>query len=129
MRYLHSTSRKESFADMRDLRAKVERYAIERLKDEMAEAEKSGEVGIATEHAAHLIVEYERNLAAITQATPTVTTAIRAVDAIDDVRAFAYRVEFNKIDELQEAGKLTRASARKMRDNVALMQLELEGAI
>ena len=129
LRYLHSTSRKESFADMRDLRAKVERYAIERLKDEMAEAEKSGEVGIATEHAAHLIVEYERNLAAITQATPTVTTAIRAVDAIDDVRAFAYRVEFNKIDELQEAGKLTRASARKMRDNVALMQLELEGAI
>ena len=92
-------------------------------------AEVDADEGITTEHAAHLIVEYERNLAAMAQTSPTVTTAIKAVDAVDDVRAFAYKVELNKIDELQEAGKLSRASARKMRDNVALMELELQGAI
>ena len=127
LRILHAKRNDENHADMRDLRIKVERYAIDRLKDEMAEVD--ADEGITTEHAAHLIVEYERNLVAMAQTSPTVTTAIKAVDAVDDVRAFAYKVELNKIDELQEAGKLSRASARKMRDNVALMELELQGAI
>ncbi len=127
LRLMHQKTQDENSSEMRDLRVKVERYAIDRLKDEMAEV--GDTQGITTEHAAHLIVEYERNLAAITQSVPTVTTAIRAVDAVDDVRAFAYRVELNKIDELQEASKLSRQSARKMRDNVALMELELQGAI
>ena len=127
LRLMHRKGSHESSAEMKNLRVQVERYAIERLKDEMAEV--GDTEGITTEYAAHLIVEYERNLAAITQAVPTVTTAIRAVDAVDDVRAFAFRVELNKIDELQESGKLSRQSARKMRDNVALMELELQGAI
>ena len=127
MPIMHVKSKDDDLSKMRALRVQVERYAIERLKEEMSSANPND--GLNTENAAQLIVEYERNLSAITQATPTVTTAIRAVNATDDVRAFAYSVELNKIDELQESGVLSRASARKMRDNVELMKLELQGAI
>ena len=108
---------------VKDLSVRIEKEALDYLKDEM---EKSN---VPTENAAKIIIEYERNIAIAEDGTPSVTTAIRAVNATEDVRAFAYRVERNKIDELQESGKLSRQSARKMRDNVALMELELSNAI
>ena len=108
---------------VKDLSVRIEKEALDYLKDEM---EKSN---VPTENAAKIIIEYERNISIAENGTPSVTTAIRAVNATEDVRAFAYRVERNKIDELQESGKLSRQSARKMRDNVALMELELSNAI
>ncbi len=109
--------------EVKDLRVRIEKEALDYLKDEMEKE------SVPTENASKIILEYEHNISYALNGSPSVTTAIRAVDATEDVRAFAYMVERDKIDELCESGKLSRKSASKMRDNVALMELELSNAI
>lgn len=113
----------ESNSEVKLLRIAVERYVVDRLKTEM-------ELGtVYPEDAAKIVVDYERSLASLTRPAPTVTTAIINASDVEDVREVAFLIELNKIDELQEIGRLSRKNAQKMRDNVTLMQLEQTGAI
>lgn len=109
--------------EVRQIKVECERYALDCLKTEMAMG------AVQAEYGARIVVDYERTIASLTRPAPTITTAIKTQDATDDVRAFALKVELNKIDELQESGALSRKNAMKMRDNVALMELERAGAI
>lgn len=109
--------------EVRQFTMVIERYALDRLKEEMAESY------ITTEHAAKIVLEYERHIAALSQKNLTVTKVIRANDEVDEVRAYAYRCELDAIEDLQEQGKLPKGAYRRMRENVSVMQLELNDAI
>lgn len=123
LRKAFGVSLSEFDAKVRQLTIVVERYALEKLKDEMQHTY------IKTEHAAKIIFEYERHIAALSQKSMTFTKVIKANDDVDEVRAFAYRCEIDSIEELQEQGKLSRSAYRRLRENVSIMQLELNDAI
>ena len=106
------------------IRCEATKYAIEKLRESMFEDDE-----VLTEHAAKILLELETNLVARTATLPTVTSQIRIEDALEEVKALAYEIEIDKIAELQRSEKLSKAGAKRMRQNVGLMQLELSDAI
>lgn len=114
---------KEDSTKFKNLRIASERYALSRMKEQVKNE------FINTELASKVVLEYEKSLTSMTQSLPSVTVAIDAIDASADVQLYAYSIELDKIHELQESGKLSRSNAKKMRENVTLMQLELQDAI
>lgn len=109
--------------ELRRLRINSEKYVVDKLKDKMASED------IEAEKLSRLIIAYEANIASLSKRNPSVTSTIEAGEAIDDVKAYAYELELDKIAELQQNEKISRNVARKMRENVQLMQLELNNAI
>lgn len=125
--YIMSTfltkKKKKSTTELRNLRIKSENYALRFMKEQVKNE------FVNTELASKVVLEYERSLTSLTQTMPSVTVAIDAIDASTEVQMYAYTIELDKIHELQETGKLSRSNAKKMRENVSLMQLELQDAI
>lgn len=115
--------KKKDISQFRELRIISEKYAISKMKEQVKND------FVNTEYASKVVLEYEKSLTSLTQSMPSVTTAIDAIDASTEVQLYAYSIELDKIHELQESGKLSRSSAKKMRENVSLMQLELQDAI
>lgn len=125
--YIMSTfltkKKKKSTTELRNLRIKSENYALRCMKEQVKNE------FVNTELASKVVLEYERSLTSLTQTMPSVTVAIDAIDASTEVQMYAYTIELDKIHELQETGELSRSNAKKMRENVSLMQLELQDAI
>ncbi len=107
----------------RKIRSLASSYAVQKLKDLMLE-----DNNVQTEDAAKIVIELETLIMTQTSTLPSVTSQIRVGDALDDVKALAYEIELDAISELQQKGELSRAGAKRMRENVALMQLELNDA-
>ena len=61
--------------------------------------------------------------------SPSVSTVIRAADRTEDIRRFALQVELEQIQNMYEEERLSRAQAKLMRDNVYLMQLDLDNNV
>ncbi len=81
---------------------------------------------VLTEDVSKLIVEYETTLAALRKRAPSVTTSFKIVDQTDDIRRLAYQLELEEIQKMYERSRIDRHAAKTMRDNVALMQMDLE---
>lgn len=107
-----------------DVRIEATKYAIEKLRESMLEND-----DVVTEHAAKIMLELETSLMARSSSLPTVTSQIRVEGDIEGVKALAYEIELDKIAELVREEKLSKAGAKRMRQNVGLMQLELADAI
>lgn len=106
-----------------NLKVACDLYAIDKLKEIMITDE------VASENASKIVLELEASISSSSSKLPSVTSTIRAADNNEDVLAYAYELELDAISELQQTEKITRAQAKKMRENVFLMQLELKGAI
>ncbi len=111
--------------EMRMLQIEAETYAIGYLEAMTA----NPDADTPTEDAAALLLEYQRSVAMLRSSMPSVTSTIRAADRTEDIKRFAYACELKQIQEAYEEERLSRPAARYMRENVFLMQLDLNDAI
>jgi CPA1 family monovalent cation:H+ antiporter len=96
------------------------KYVIDKLRQAVSDDE------VQTEYASRLLMEYQTSLAALRNASPSVTTALEAVDDTEQIWRQAYQIELEEIQHAYEQDKITRSDVRKMRENVFLMQMDLD---
>lgn len=108
--------------EIRKIQIAAELYVIDILRAMVASPDEE----VPTEDAAKLLLEYQNSVAIIQNSLPTVTSAIRMGDCTDAVKRYAYGVELEQIQEMYEEERLTRATARRLRENVQMMQLDLD---
>lgn len=113
----------EQTEEMRWLQTATRTYAIEHLEAAVASSQ------VPTEDAATLLVEYQRSLAALQAARPSVTSVIAVGNLADDIKRKAYAFELEQIQDAYEDDRLSRAHAQRMRESVQLMQLDLEDTV
>lgn len=118
-----NTALAERTEEMRWLQTATRTYAIEHLEEAVASSQ------VPTEDAATLLVEYQRSVAALHNARPSVTSVIEVGDLADDVKRRAYAFELEQIQEAYEDDRLSRAHAQRMRESVQLMQMDLEDTV
>lgn len=109
---------------LRDLQIRVEESTIEQL-EKMLDGEQFSSVTIASVLAAH-----HGTLARLRQGIPSITQQIASYNEdFNEMQAVGLKLELDTIQEEYERGKLTRQEARSMREDVYLMQMDLEGFI
>lgn len=118
-----NTALAEKTEEMRWLQTATRTYAIEHLEAAVASNQ------VPTEDAATLLVEYQRSVAALHAARPSVTSVIEVGDLADDIKRKAYAFELEQIQDAYEDDRLSRAHAQRMRESVQLMQLDLEDTV
>lgn len=123
LRELPGTTMAARTEEMRQLQVKCRVYAIQHLEDAVASSQ------VSTEDAAALLLEYQRSLGTLRNTVPTVTAVIKVEDRTDDMKRLAYRYELEQIQEAYEEDRLSRMHARRLRENVQLMQMDLEDTV
>lgn len=106
--------------ELRKLQIDCASYAIEHLERKVQSTE------IPTEDASTVLLEYQRSKGALLSSTPSVSTVIRTSDRADDIRRYGLQIELEQIQSMYEDERLSRAAAKRMRENVYLMQLDLD---
>ena len=104
---------------IRDIQARACEYVIARMKDEMAASD------VPSEKISALIQEYERTLLLLRGAGPSITAIARSADLDFDAARLALRLELEQIEAAYDEGRISRGAARRMRENVYLMQVDL----
>ena len=101
----------------------LERRAIAYLEKLLARNDSSASsAAIAEQLAAH-----RATLQVIENANPSATMTMHRLDAkVREVERRAYRLELEEIDNLYDAGRISRATARNLRDNVYLMLVDMQ---
>ena len=118
-----NTALAERTEDMRWLQTATRTYAIEHLEEAVASSQ------VPTEDAATLLVEYQRSVAALHSARPSVTSVIKVDDLADGIKRRAYAFELEQIQDAYEDDRLSRAHAQRMRESVQLMQMDFEDTV
>ncbi len=120
VRGLPGISMPERAEALRDVQARAAEHVVGKLQQAV------GDAGVPTEDASTLLLEYQRTCAALRNANPSITAITRSADKVDDVRRLGLRLEPEQIQTMYEEERLCRASAKRMRENVYLMQMDLE---
>ncbi|WP_350454185.1 cation:proton antiporter [Slackia heliotrinireducens] len=111
---------------VRELQIEAMQASIEKLRELLSDDE------VPSEHAARLIVELQRNvrrLRRIDRDTVSVADAYQVVDKITEIRKQGLRFELEHIQSMYEEERITRATAMRMRQNVHLMEIDLEDRV
>ncbi len=109
----------EHMAAMRDLQIKTTEYAIKMLQAEMS-------TEAPTEDVSALILEYQRFLGRLRNTRPDVSSITKASSKITELGRLGLTLELEQIQSMYETERISRTTARRMRENVYLMQLDLE---
>lgn len=117
---LPGEARENSSSRMRDIQLRTARYVVKRLQDEMADMD------APTEAISELIVEYQRTIDLLRRKGSSITAMARAATPDLEVMRLGLRIELEQIQLAYEEGRLSRNGAQKMRENVYLMQVDLE---
>lgn len=123
VRELPDMSITERLEETRKLQIETETYVIGLLEILITDS------ATPTEDASRLLLEYQRNLATLKRTIPGVGTIVDTIDKTDEVKRLGYTLELEHIQSMYENERLTRACARRMRNNVYLMQMDLEDNI
>ncbi len=118
-----NTALGERAEDMRWLQTATRTYAIEHLEEAVASSQ------VPTEDAATLLVEYQRSVAALHSARPSVTSVIEVDDLAVAIKRKAYAYELEQIQDAYEDERLSRGHAQRMRESVQLMQMDLDDTV
>ena len=105
---------------MRDIQMRSARYIVHRLQSEM------GNIDAPNEQISQLIGEYQRTLRILGTTSPSITAIAQRATPDLEVTRLGLRIELEQIQQAYEEGRLSRAAAQKMRENVYLMQVDLE---
>ncbi len=109
---------------MRDLQIQVEESTIEQLET-MLDGKMFSSVTVASVLAAH-----HGTLARLRQGIPSITQQIASYNEdFNEMQAVGLKLELETIQEEYQKGRLSRQEAQSMRENVYLMQMDLEGFI
>ncbi len=105
---------------MRGIQARSAVHVIELLKEEMPESD------LQSEKISQLINEYERTVFMLKGPAPSITAITRNADLDLDATRMGLRLELEQIQLAYEEKRISRAAAQKMRENVYLMQVDVE---
>ena len=95
-------------------------YAIERLQDQM------GTLSEPNEMIAEAILTQQRILTPLMTKLPSISTIAHTNDLADDIEAMAYRIELEMLNDSVEREQISRTYAKKARENISLMQIDIE---
>ena len=114
-------------AEMRKIQQKAGECVIGRLNDMLADSD----CNVPSEYVSELLIEYQRTVAMLAAelAAPSATVIMRASDKAEDVKRLGYLLELEQIQSRYEEGELTRAEAKRMRDNTNLMLMDVEDSV
>ncbi len=105
---------------LREVQVKSYEHVIGKLRALVPEDD------VPTEDASALLVEYQRVFMALRTTNPSITAIARASDKTEDIRRLGLQLELEQIQTMYEEDRLCRASAKRLRENVNLMQMDLE---
>ena len=106
----------------RDLRVRSNEHVIEKLQAELASPTSEE----PAEHLSALLLEYQRSITALRNANPSITALTNTASKAQDIERYGLRLELEQIQARYEDGDLCRSSYKRLRENVALMQVDLE---
>lgn len=109
--------------EMRKLQLDTAKFAAKILR-ELVQSD-----DIQTESASQLLLFYQRRMSYLKQSSRSVTTSFKIIDEAEDVQRMAYQIELEQIQKMYEAGRIDRKEANRMRDNVFLMQMDINDNI
>lgn len=109
--------------ELRSLQIATGNHAVTKLREEMASPE------APTEDVSELILEYQRTLVALRASRPSVTAITKRVSDAAAVEQTGLKLELEQIQSMYDAGRLSRPAAKRLRENVYLMQIDLEERI
>lgn len=114
-------------AEMRKIQQKAGECVIGCLNDMLADSD----CNVPSEYVSELLIEYQRTVAMLAAelAAPSATVIMRASDKAEDVKRLGYLLELEQIQSRYEEGELTRAEAKRMRDNTNLMLMDVEDSV
>lgn len=123
VRELPNMSITDRLDETRKLQIRTESYVIGLLEILITDS------ATPTEDASKLLLEYQRNLNTLKQNTASVSTIVKTMDKTDEFKRLGCHLELEQIQAMYEEERLSRATARRMRENVYLMQLDLEDTV
>lgn len=106
----------------RNLRLRSNGYVIEKLQAELA----SPTSDEPAEHVSALLLEYQRLVQTTRATNPSITALTTTASKAVEIQRQGLRLELEAIQSSYEEGALPRSSYKRLRDNVALMQIDLE---
>lgn len=109
--------------EMRKLQLDTATFAANILRDLVQSDD------IQTESASQLLLFYQQRISYLKQSSRSVTTSFKIIDEAEDVQRVAYQIELEQIQKMYEAGRIDRQEANRMRDNVYLMQMDINDNI
>lgn len=107
---------------IREVQIKACEYIIERLQKMLV----SPDCNEPAENISTIIMEYQRGIMAARSANPSITAFRNTTDMALDIERMGLRMELEQIQARYEEGDLCRSSAKRLRENVYLMQFDLE---
>ncbi|NPD32411.1 sodium:proton antiporter [Berryella wangjianweii] len=111
----------------REIQVKALRYAVERIQEEMSRADHDDTYNAETYGG--LLVEYQTALRSLTTPATTITAFVNRENSVEEVLRLGLAIEMEKIQTAYEEKRIKLAEARRMRQNVMLMQLDLENQL
>ncbi len=105
---------------MRQLQMDTAQYVVMKLREAISDAD------VPTEDASKLLLQYETIISNLRKTATSVTTTIKISDESDDIMRIAYQIELEQIQRMYESDRISRAEAKNLRENVYLMQMDLE---
>ena len=115
----------ESAQALRDVQIASCEHVIGRLRRELA----SNDSPTRAEDASALLLEYQRVVRMLHSKTPSITAITATADKAADIERMGLLLELEQIQARYEDGDLSRAAAKRLRENVNLMQMDLEDNI
>ncbi len=109
----------ELFAHTRAVQVDAIEHVIDRLYEEM------GRDTYNTEHCSGLLLDYRRGEAAL-RSRPNVGNSAEAQSQAEDVKRESYGIELSVIQDMLEAGEITRAQSKQLRRNVYVMSVDAD---
>ena len=107
----------------RDLRLRSNEHVIEKLQAELASPTSEE----PTENLSKLLLEYQSLVQTIhSAASPSITVLTSTANKAVDIQRQGLRLELEAIQARYEEGALPRFSYKRLRENVMLMQIDLE---
>lgn len=106
----------------RDLRLRSNEHVIQKLQAELA----SPTSDEPAENVSALLLEYQRLVQTTHAANPSITALTTTADKAVEIQRQGLRLELEAIQSNYEEGALPRASYKRLRENVALMQIDLD---
>lgn len=107
------------------LQVKSSEYAIGRLQEMLV----SPDCKEPAEDVSALIMEYQRSIRPQRTPNASLSSLARVADKALDIKRLGLRLELEQIQTRYEEGDLCRSSAKRLRENVYLMQLDLEDSM
>ncbi|MBW3093545.1 sodium:proton antiporter [Bifidobacterium sp. 82T10] len=112
----------EIFAHTRMVQLAAFEHVIDRLYEEMTRSTYN------TEHCSALLLDYRRAESAL-RARPNMTGSAKTIGMAEDVKRESYGIELGVIQDMVEAGEITRAQAKTLRRNVYVMSVDADSSL